>query len=49
MSENTNIKIKRKTKDRLDSFGKHGDTYDEIITSLMDELEEFREVKETRK
>jgi hypothetical protein len=42
MSENTNIKIKRKTKDRLDSFGKHGETYDEIITNLMDMVEKAR-------
>ena len=42
MSEDTNIKIKRKTKGRLDNFGKHGETYDKIINGMMAELEGFR-------
>jgi len=44
MSENTNIKIKRKTKDRLDNFGKHSETYDKIINRILDELERNRKV-----
>lgn len=33
------IRLKRKTRERLREFGKKGDTYDDIVTKLMDEAE----------
>ena len=36
------IRLKRRTRERLRGFGKKGDTYDDIITKLMDETEKRR-------
>jgi hypothetical protein len=35
----TNIQVKRKTRDRLDEFGRRGETFDDIISRLLDECE----------
>jgi len=32
------VRLKKKTRSRLREFGKKGDTYDDIITKLMDEV-----------
>jgi hypothetical protein len=33
----TNVQVKRKTRDRLDKSGRRGETFDEIISRLLDE------------
>jgi hypothetical protein len=35
----TNIQVKRRTRDRLDKFGIRGETFDDIISRLLDECE----------
>ena len=35
---NTTIQIAKETRDRLKSFGKKGDNYDEVLNLIMDEL-----------
>jgi len=44
MEENeiTTIRINKNVKDRLDSFGNKGDSYEDIIKRLMDIAEEKR-------
>lgn len=37
MSDKTTIQISRETKDRLDKLGMKADTYDNIITRLLDQ------------
>ena len=49
MSEYTSMRVRKTTKKRFDSFGERGETDDQLLNRLLDELEEFREVKETRK
>ncbi len=34
--EQLNIKLYRKTRERLDEFGSKGDTYEDILIKLMD-------------
>lgn len=36
MGEITSIKVKKTTRDRLADFGKKAETYDKILTKLMD-------------
>jgi hypothetical protein len=40
--ENTTITLRESTKDELDKFGKKGDTYDEIISRLMQENDHMK-------
>lgn len=35
----TIVRVKKVTRERLREFGKKGDTYDDIITKLMNEAE----------
>ena len=37
----TNIRVKKATRDRLVKFGIKGETYDDIITKLMDIAEKY--------
>lgn len=38
MNEKTTIQVTVKTKDRLDKIGIKGDTYDDIINRLLDQV-----------
>jgi len=40
--DNTTITLRESTKDELDKFGKKGDTYDEIISRLMQENDHMK-------
>ena len=42
MREDTSMRIKRKTKKRFDKFGHKGETDDQLLNRLLDELEEAR-------
>lgn len=37
------IRLKKSTRGRLKKFGQKGDTYDDIMTKLMDEAEKRRQ------
>ena len=45
MSDKTSIQISRDTKDRLDKLGIKGDTYNGVITRLLDRLKKGRKPK----
>ena len=36
MAKSTTIKVLKVTKDRLDKYGQFGDTYDDILTRVLD-------------
>jgi hypothetical protein len=36
--EITIIRLKKSTRERLKKFGQKGDSYDDIVTNLMDEV-----------
>lgn len=38
----TIIRVRKATRERLKKFGQKGDTYDDIVTKLMDEAEKER-------
>ncbi len=40
-TQDTTIKLKKTTKDRLSSHGKKGDTYDFILIDLLDKIEKL--------
>ncbi|MGB7954107.1 MAG: hypothetical protein WCF23_09010 [Candidatus Nitrosopolaris sp.] len=40
----TTIQLKRKTRDRLDKYGTRHESYDDIITNVLNELESRRKV-----
>jgi len=42
MGEDTSMRIKRKTKKRFDTFGRKGETDDQLLNRLLDELEKLR-------
>lgn len=42
MSGDTSIRLKRKTRSRLDAYGMRGETFDQIVNRLLDELEAAR-------
>ena len=39
------LKIKEKTHERLRNFGKKGETFDDVINRLLDEVEKWRKEK----
>lgn len=45
MEDKTSVGIERSTKDRLDSHGKKGETYDELLNRLMDDAEHLGKVR----
>jgi hypothetical protein len=42
MEDVTTVQMKRKTRDRLDKYGTRHESYDEIITKILNELESRR-------
>ncbi|VVB69118.1 Uncharacterised protein [uncultured archaeon] len=42
MEESTTIKITKATKDRLTKYGTMGDTYEDVLTRILNEYEEFK-------
>ncbi len=48
MVESTTIKITKATKDRLTKYGMMGDTYEDVITRILDEYEEMK-LRESKK
>ena len=45
MSAYSNVPVKAETKKRLEAQGRKGETWDELITRLLDELEASRSGK----
>jgi len=48
MDESTTIKVTKSTRDRLLLYGKMGDTYEEVLSRILDEYEEMKS-REQRK
>lgn len=42
MYNNTTIRITKTTKEKLKALGKKGDTYDDVISKLIGEIEKCR-------
>lgn len=45
MSEDTSIRLKKTTKERLEKLGKYGETHDGIVNKLLDERGNFGDEK----
>ncbi len=48
MDESTTIKVTKSTRDRLLRYGKMGDTYEEVLSRILDEYEEIK-MRESKK
>lgn len=45
MDETTTIKLTKATKKRLESRGKMGDSYEDVIVRMLDRLDELERAK----